>query len=124
MKYIDFKIQTVLLIAAVVLFALFSGYGLMIGQFFVGVWQMLSCVISVIVFRTFRRQKLLHLGLSIAVLTALYFLKSDPAFTNDLLNLLVFFLPCWALAIYYYIISWRWYQGDSARSKFLPNISF
>ncbi|HEY0741277.1 MAG TPA: hypothetical protein VGD40_07445 [Chryseosolibacter sp.] len=124
MRHIDFYIQTGLLVLSSILFLLLSGYGLMIGQFFVGLWQIFSCVVSVLTVRAFRKQKLWHLALSVLLLGVIYLLNNGPLFANDMITLVAFFAPCWALAIYYYMITWMWSNKDSQRSKFLPNISF
>ncbi len=124
MRYIDFKVQTGLFVATALLLVFLSGYGLLIGQFFIGTWQFLSSVISVIAYRDFRKMKAWHLGLSVIALASSYWLGNNYHGTNDAIIALAFFIPCWSLAIFYYVITWRWYYAASDRGKFLPNISF
>lgn len=124
MKYVDFKVQSGLLITAAGLTLVLSVWGLMIAQFLIGIWQVISSLISVFTFREFRRAKMWHLGLSVVVIVVNALLWNHAALLNDFVQFVVFYFPCWSLAIFYYVITWKWYHANSDRSKFLPNISF
>ena len=124
MRHIDFYAQTGILIGTLVLLALFSGYGLLLGQAVLGGWQVLSCIISVVFFQEFRKAKLWHLSISCVVVITFYLSDGHPSLLNDFVFLLLVMLPSWGLAIYYFVITWRWHSATGNRSKFLPNISF
>ena len=124
MKYIDFIGQTVLLMATLILAVAFGGSGILIVQFFLGAMQMLSSFISVITDVPFRKKKLIHLLSALIYLAILVFIFTNKVFDQSSIAIIVMMLPAWALAFYYYAITWTWALSGTNRSKFLPNISF
>lgn len=124
MKYIDFIGQTLLLVATLILTAVFFGSGILIGQFLLGVWQMISSAISVLTNAPFRKKKIIHLVSSLVYLAGLAIIYSNSLFASTPLAVIMMMAPAWILAIYYFSITWTWALADSKKSKFLPNVSF
>jgi hypothetical protein len=117
MKRVDLIGQTLILFLTLVALTPFNWSGLMIGQFCVGVWQMISCVLSVIFVSSFRMHKVIHLTLAI-----LYLLMLQMDFNDYSFGMLT--IPSWVLAIFYYSITWMWFLAEPKKGKFLRNISF
>ena len=124
MKYIDFIGQALLLVATLVLAMMFLGTGILVGQFLIGVWQMLSSSISLLTDAPFRRQKTIHFISAILYLAVLVLIVTSRAYASSLIAGIVLMVPAWVLAIYYFSITWRWAFVEKRKSKFLPNISF
>jgi hypothetical protein len=124
MKYIDFIGQTVLLVATLILAVVFGGSGILIGQFFLGVMQMISSVISVITDAPLRKKKIIHLISALIYLAVLALIFTNSIFAQSSISVVMMMVPAWILAVYYYSITWSWAFSDTSRSKFLPNISF
>lgn len=124
MKYIDFIGQAFLLLTTLVLAAVFFGSGILVGQFLLGIWQLLSSIISVLTDAPFRKKKIIHLVSSILYLAALTIIYSQSIFASTPIAVVLMMVPAWILAIYYFSITWTWTLADTKKSKFLPNISF
>lgn len=133
-RYIDFTLQTLLFLAALVTlitaaFAPDTIAVVMIVQFFMGVWQVLSCVFSLVAYPNQNNNRRNHI-----VTAALYVLSlfAFPALLNHDLNVIPEWLvivyatvPAWSLALYYYWITFtRTFPNRIKRGSFLPNISF
>ncbi|HEY0652470.1 MAG TPA: hypothetical protein VGD65_05045 [Chryseosolibacter sp.] len=124
MKYFDFIVQTVLLVGTLFLAVTFGGSGILLGQFFLGVVQMLSSILSVITNSPFHKKKLIHLVCAVTYLALLAVMVANKILGDTPLGLAMLMAPAWALAIYYYAITWTWAFAQTERGKFLPNISF
>lgn len=124
MKYIDFIGQALLLLTALVLTFVFFGTGILIGQFLLGGWQMLSSAISVVSNAPLRKKKVIHLVASILYLTLLAIIYANSWWSTNAIAFVVLMAPSWILAIYYFSVTWAWAFAQKTRSKFLPNISF
>lgn len=115
MRYIDTAVQTLLWVAMLAMIAPFSFTAILLGQFALGVWQMISCVLSIIFIKTYKKEKLIHLFVSVICLIGI---ALDPN------GMLLWTVP-WALAIYYSVLTWMWcLKSDSKQGKFLPHTSF
>ncbi|MBT1703064.1 hypothetical protein [Chryseosolibacter indicus] len=129
MKYIDVVGQTLILLACIGIGLISIGdndwpFGAVIFlQLFIGIWQMLSSIISVS-FRTNQwKRKRTHLIAAITYLILLYVVTSFIHIVSPT-NVLLF-LPSWALAVYYYVVSWRCvFIAKKDSNRFLPHISF
>lgn len=134
-RYIDFSLQTLLFMASIVIlvtaaFAPDTIGVIMIIQFFMGVWQVLSCVFSLIVYphqNNSRRNHIVAAGLymlSLFVFPALL----NHHHVNIIPQWLIFSyftVPAWGLALYYYWITFTGaFPNRIKRGSFLPNISF
>jgi hypothetical protein len=124
MKYIDFIGQALLLVATLVLTAVFFGTGILLGQFLLGMWQLLSSFISVLTNAPFRKKKLIHLVSSCIYLAGLAIIYSNKIFASSAAAVVLMMVPAWILALYYFSITWTWALAETKKSKFLPNISF
>lgn len=117
MKYLDIIIQTVLLLLTFALLVPYSMSALLIGQFCIGVWQMLSSTISVVAGTPNKLLRRIHFALAVIFLIFMY-----TGLVED--SVLTFAIP-WALALYYYTITWMWFlSANPKKGKFLPNTSF
>jgi hypothetical protein len=124
MKYIDFIVQTLLLVATLILATVLGGTGILLGQFIFGVWQMLSSVISVSTNTPFRKMKIIHLTVSTGYVGILLVLYSNSIFATNSIALIIAMALAWVIGFFYYGLTYAWANADSKRSKFLPNISF
>jgi hypothetical protein len=124
MKYIDFIGQALLLVATLILAAVFAGTGILLGQFALGIWQMTSSLISVLSNAPFRKKKIIHLIGSTMYLAVLGFVYSNKIFASIPIAVVLMMVPAWLLALYYFSITWTWTHAETRKSKFLPNISF
>lgn len=123
MKYIDFFGQTILFAGAVIFGVIAGVSGVFFAMSFIGGWQMVSSFVSIVLRAPFHKQKQIHFFTAVIYLVSLYFgwlLQVEMAW---LTNVLVA-LPPLSLGIYYYVITWRWYNLNVKRGKFLPHISF
>lgn len=133
-RYIDFTLQTLLFMAALatLITAAFAPDTLvvvMIVQFFIGVWQVLSCVFSMIAYSNQNNNRRNHI-----LIAALYVLSLFvfPALVNHDLSIFPEWViivyatvPAWSLALYYYWITITGtFPNRIKRGNFLPNISF
>jgi hypothetical protein len=118
MKYIDFSVQSILLVAALVVFITNIGGSdavrvLLWMQLLVGPWQLLSSLIAVAI----------HLIISALYLTVLFMLPFQRFTTST--TLIILMAPAWTLAIYYYMLtSLATFQKRARQSSFLPHTSF
>jgi hypothetical protein len=117
MKYLDIIGQTAILFLTGMMAIAYSWSGLMYGQLFIGIWQMISSIVSVIAGTPNKNLRRIHLVVAATYLVLLY-----VGFTNHEFFFLT--VPPWMLAIYYYTITWKWFLTDPKKGKFLPNISF
>ncbi len=133
MKYIDFIIQSLILLFGFV-FAIacsFNESNLLISiwmvQLFLGPWQFTSSLISVVSHVPNFKPKLIHLISSSVYLLSLAILLQGKM-TFGLPQIVFKFytvIPAWVLGIYYYIITWRWTLSKRTNGgKFLPHINF
>jgi hypothetical protein len=118
MKYIDTIGQTALLFLTGMMVIAYSWSGLMYGQLFIGIWQMISSIVSVIAGTPHKSLRRIHLLLATTYLLLLYvgFITSH--------QFLLLTVPPWTLALYYYGITWKWFLSNPKKGNFLPNISF
>jgi len=127
MRKFDFVAQTIMMVGAIVSVAVLiadesAGFWLIILQFFVGCWQMLSASISLLASRNQLTLRLIHFGLAVIYLLFVYVVAvSIPSLKPG--SLLTFGLP-WLLACFYYFITWRSAYPKSGKSSFLPHLSF
>jgi hypothetical protein len=133
MKYLDFTVQTAILLLTILLLAVSYGeldwpIGILVAQLALGSCQYLSSVISVLVDAPFLKQKKIHLVVSTVYLLLLYVGAQERFhginFPAEVI-LPALTIPAWILGIYYYIITWRWtFPKTKRRGSFLPNLSF
>ena len=128
MKKLDFFIQTLLILAAIValvMTAMDKGnflFFLMV-QFVVGCWQMASSLLSVIFRGSLFKQKLWHFTIAIVYLFSLVLV--DQYSSHAMLWSLYVTIPAWMLGVYYYGLSWKAaMRTKSDKGNFLPNLSF
>lgn len=133
MKYIDFTIQTIILLAGLVFMIALHGDKdwfliVLMTQLFLGPWQFASSAISVASRSEYFKIKRMHLIMSSVYLLTLVIIPLLDIKTTELLTTLFkiyLTAPAWALATYYYIITWHWaLQRKSGGSNFLPHINF
>jgi hypothetical protein len=126
MKYIDLFVQTILILLAIPFAVAATGtqglINFLVVQFFVGVWQVTSCFLSLVVHpKRDNRTKHAHLMLSFTLILMMIIAAHIHTGTAKFLLL----GPPWILAVFYYSISWRnVFPRQKNRSKFLPHISF
>ena len=122
-KYLDIGIQTLLFLTAVasIIAGLprFNVLYLLFVQYLVGVYQLISCGVSLI-FSENKKFKVVHFILSIIYLSALFAFTDNPAL--QIMNQPLLMIPPWLLAVYYYAISFP--VRSQKRTRFLPNIGF
>jgi CDP-diglyceride synthetase len=117
MKYVDITIQTIILFLTATMMTMYSWSGLMYGQLFIGIWQMISSVVSVSAGTPNKNLRRIHL-----LLATIYLILLAIGFRNHEFILLT--VPPWMLAFFYYTITWKWVLSDQKKGKFLRNISF
>jgi hypothetical protein len=122
MKYVDFVCQTVLLIfaVAVLVFILPDRVlpeAMLVPQFFVGVWQIISSVVSVLFKMRAYQLKKWHLFFASIFLVCLWAMPD--------ISLPILMVPSWILAGYYYAITCiKTFHRKRKTGSFLPHISF
>ena len=135
---IDFFGQTVIFCSIPVMLILGKRsewvIAILAAQYAMGVWQMVSSLVSVVSRGSAFNSKIRHFLISISYLLLFAFLitlsKSLENFYDDqgftwILAAIGFFGPPWMLAIYYYIITWRLVlPRQKKHSSFLPHINF
>ena len=127
MKYIDFSVQSIFFVAALILLAPIGGSDVLLMvlnvQLLVAGWQLVSCVISVGLHSAQYKRKTIHLVLSIVYLTILFVF---PVWEFPETWITAFLLvPSWALAIYYYVLTiLGTFRKPARQSGFLPHTSF
>jgi hypothetical protein len=128
MKYIDFSVQSILLVAVLVVVITSIGGSdavrvVLWMQLLVGSWQLLSSVISVGMRSRLYKLKAIHLIIS-ALYLAVSFILPFRRFTVST-TLIILMAPAWTLAIYYYsLTSLATFQRPSRQGSFLPHTSF
>jgi len=131
MKYIDTFAQSLLLLAGLVCTASFFFTEDLIWiflscQFYLGVVQVLSCVIHLIAYPKGNSQRRRYLFMAVVYLLSLFVFASVLAeyiHIPEMVGILYFTLPAWALGIYYYVITLNGYFPKIKRG-FLPHLSF
>ncbi len=129
MKYLDVIVQTLIILLGLVVvimsFVLQESdwmFSILYAQLLLGPWQMLSSIVSVIVKAPLYKAKQYHLILSSIYLVVLMIIGISLPMLASIAFLLI--LP-WALAIYYYVLSWKTIFPSTKRNgSFLPNLSF
>jgi len=129
MKYIDASIQTMSLLVAVGSLTASIWYResmlfFLVNQFFMGVWQVLACVISLLVHRDRNDSRRLHITLSGIYLLSLFMLGGLHIDFPKWLVITYLTAPAWTLAIYYYAITLRGVFPRTKQSNFLPHLGF
>lgn len=134
MRYVDWLVQTVILIAGVIALVLawHQPAGpltcLLITQLVIGLWQMVSSAISFVKKSNLWRYKRIHLLLASCYLITVYvFSQSTISFFYNTRLIWTLFLtvPSMSLALYYYFITWKsTFISMTKRGSFLPNINF
>ena len=131
MKYIDFIIQSLIMLGALVfgvvgavtspdVFAMI----LMI-QFYLGCWQFTSSVISLITRAAHFKAKSIYITMVVIYLLSLYATLNNGFDISHFIIKLYWTIPAWSLAIYYYVITWQWvFPKTTGGGKFLPHINF
>jgi hypothetical protein len=131
MRYIDFIIQTLLILGGVVIL-IFTHDDLnwptqiLFIQLILGFWQVLRSIILVIHGRRLHKERRLHLTLCACYLLGLYivFNSTLPLFSEAIIQVLLI-MPAWILAFYYYFITVKYTFPRRRKSKgFLPNLGF
>lgn len=103
-------------------------FGLVMTAIFLGVWQMASSALSIVTTNALRREKLRHFKLATAYLVITFLTENFVRYLPDTFQLIAvgvaMTVPA-VLAIYYYVITWKWVLGrDSQTGNFLPHTSF
>lgn len=141
MRYVDLSIQSIffgLLIGVLVTLHYHGEFALVaLLQFFVGAWQLLISVVSVLrngsdsVRRKHLDYSTIYIGVFIVGAILISFgLHVFPArgiaqtVLESIVGIYVFGLP-WILAVYHYTISWKLvFNRHKKSSNFLPHINF
>lgn len=131
MKYIDFSVQTVILLLTAAGFVYDPKAWFMCvlyAQMLLGPWQYLSSLISVITKAPFFRQKRIHLIISTVYLLLLYLvtLKNIHGINfPEAARFPALTIPAWTLALYYFRITCHWTFSKTNRGdNFLRHLSF
>jgi hypothetical protein len=127
-KYIDFGMQTLVMVAGVGYVICSIGdvdflLAVLCVQFILGSWQMLSSFLSVVTRAPLWKLKLFHFLIAICYL-ALLTLVVNSISAETTTYKLIFIIPAWLLASFYYALTWRWALTNTKRGSFLPNLSF
>lgn len=133
-RYIDFTFQTLLFMAAIATlvtaaFAPDTIAVIMIVQFFMGIWQVLSCVLSLILYPNQNNSRRNHIVMAALYVLSLFvfpaLLNHDLSIFPEWLIIVYATVPAWSLALYYYWITFtHTFPNRIKRGSFLPNISF
>jgi len=130
MKIIDFWGQALLILAAFLMLclALFRVELLLwffIIQLVLGTWQLGSSVYSVITHTSFHFAKRKHLLMTCGYFILVVAMSLVPATISEVVWITLLTIPAWALAIYYFTISYKCaFHFTSKKGSFLPNINF
>lgn len=134
MRYVDFTVQTLLILLGLGLLVFTWGdsdwpSAMMAAQMFLGPWQVLSSIIGVAFRGAANKRKRIHL-----LLSALYFVILFGALwvgseyqyrCSDVMTSFYMIALPWSLALYYYLITWRIvFPNNKKTSSFLPHINF
>jgi len=125
MKYIDFFIQSLMLVVALIILVVSENATpeILSMQLVVGSWQLLSSLISVR--RRARKYKLktIHLVLS-AIYLSILLIIPFPELSRPV-ALMILMVPAWILSVFYYAITcFAAFPKTSRQSSFLPHTSF
>jgi len=125
MKYIDFFIQSLMLVVALIILVVSENATpeILSMQLVVGSWQLLSSLISV--GRRARKYKLktIHLVLS-AIYLSILLIIPFPELSRPV-ALMILMVPAWILSVFYYAITcFAAFPKTSRQSSFLPHTSF
>ena len=125
MKYIDFFIQSLMLVVALIILVVSENATpeILSMQLVVGSWQLLSSLISV--GRRARKYKLktIHLVLS-AIYLSILLIILFPELSRPV-ALMILMVPAWILSVFYYAITcFAAFPKTSRQSSFLPHTSF
>ena len=131
MKYLDFTIQSlIMLVAFAVALACITTKPevfimMLTVQFYLGCWQITSSVISLIARAPHFRTKSIYLTIVVIYLLSFFGIFNSGFDIPHLAAKLYCTVPAWALAIYYYVITWQWtFPKRTSGGKFLPHINF
>jgi hypothetical protein len=133
MKYLDVATQTIIFATGIII--LFFSWGdadwpmdILLAQLMLGPWQMISSIVSVIGKTPFYRKKRIHLLLAAIYLIVLYaYIALDSGIIphSETVSRLMFIVPAWALATFYYALTWKWvFLRKKSVGNFLPHLSF
>jgi uncharacterized membrane protein HdeD (DUF308 family) len=129
MKYIDFGAQLLLILTAAIWTTCNIPSGsaiatLLIFQFFIGAWQILSAVIGVFCGFPYQKQRGWYLASAFTYLFMLFILA--PVVNIYLFQILIAMVPAWCFAIYSCYLSYRTAFPKSGKhtGNFLRHISF
>lgn len=134
MRYIDFIVQTVFILLALLCVIFFlivpsSVTIILIIQLLLGVWQLIGCSLSIIKKSNGYEAKKKYVLIA-SVYMATIFLSFSVYNENYLSWLNVAYpiwivLPAWALAFYYYFITYKiTFISRRNTNRFLPHLSF
>jgi len=129
MRYLDFALQTVLMLGALGVLVVSAFYNdlislIAVDQFFLGVWQVAGCVIYLAVDPANNDYRKTHVLISLSYVLSLLFLGGVLSDVSKVLFAVYFFVPSWSLAIFYYFITFKTAFPRNGRGKFLPHLSF
>ena len=127
--WVDFVLQSVLLCTALIVLVAFAVKGsdyimfAFILQFLIGSLQILTALVHLLASSPQKKLRTTHLILSGLYLFVYFFLVSGV--DGEVLPFVLFNGVAWALAILYYVITWKLLLPRKARgSGFLPHLSF
>jgi hypothetical protein len=139
--YIDFAGQTILMMGLLLsLGAAIMGvkydewlFLLLCAQMYLGPWQMLSCLISILIKSHGYKQKRIHFVIAIlyliTLMLGLWFGSQGALLFEDetlrIAGILALTIPSWVLGIYYYVLTWHIaFPTYKSHSSFLPHTNF
>ncbi len=127
MKYIDFFAQSLMFVAVLIIMAAKIGENpapsMVSIQLIVGMWQLLSSFISVMLRTRMYKLKTIHLVVS-GIYISILFIIPFPELSRTV-SLIILMVPAWILAVYYYSITcFATFQHRRRQSSFLPHTSF
>jgi hypothetical protein len=130
MRYIDLSVQSLLFLAGIVLLIVYRHEpmsAIFLIQLLLAPWQMTSSLISLITKAGQWRQKRIHLALSCLCLMIFFVSENSKTilFENSNLAYVLFLtIPPMTLAVFYYILTWKWVAERRNKGSFLPNLGF
>lgn len=124
--YTDLVIQAILIFCAIIfsVISIFSEgdyfFVVLFVQFFLGIWQYSSSMITAIIRRSLKHPKGIHLIVSTVALGAM------PLVNSSVISFIVLFLIIpWLLALVYFVLTLKVTVGLKTTGKgFLPHLSF
>lgn len=123
MKYIDLTIQTLLFLAAIILVGMYFGQHegaaiILLPQMFLGPWQLMGSLASVLLRTREYELKVPHLAISWIYIVVLVVASRAHV------PMMLLTVPAWMLATYYYVVTWKVVLHPTHGGKFLPHLSF